>query len=69
MTQVFLIYLKEKDEYIIKTIGLGYRVVRIPRPDDITDEGFKTSALATFYRFIEKEQIIEGEIIRTEYIF
>lgn len=69
MTQVFLVFFKEKDEYAIQTIGMGHRLIRIPRPAGATDEEFKTSATSVFFDFIKKEQVAVGEIIESGYIF
>lgn len=69
MTQFFLVYLKTKDEYLIKSIGLAYRSVRIPRPDGINDEDFRKLAQFRFKEYLDNEQIVEGEIIETGYIF
>lgn len=69
MTRFFLIYLKEKDEYNVKTIGLGRRYVRFLRKEGQTDEEFKQEAIQKFNEMVQKEQIIEGEIITSAYVY
>lgn len=69
MTKFFLVYQKEKDQYHISTMGLGYRYQHIYRKPEMSDDEFKQEAIRQFDAFVAKEQIIEGEIIKTGYVF
>lgn len=69
MTQFFLIHSPSKDEYAIKSIGLYHMYTRILRPEGADDAAFKDMAIEQFNSFIKKEQILDGEIIQSAYIF
>jgi len=69
MTQIFLVFVPEKDEYAIRSIGLGHLYTRIIRPEGMDDEKFKELAISKFDDYIKKEQILNGEVIKTGYIY
>jgi hypothetical protein len=69
MTQFFLVYNKERDEYLIRTIGLGHRFQVIKRKEDMTDEQFKEEAIRQFDTMVSQDQIISGELVKTDYVF
>lgn len=69
MTKFFLLYLKEKDQYIIKTMGLGIRFQVVRRKEDMSDEQFKEEAVRQFDNMILQDKVLDAEIIKTEYIF
>lgn len=68
MTQYFLGYQKEKDEYLITTIGTGSRFQRIIRKG-MTDDEFKQEAIRQFDKLISEDQIADFEVIKTHFIF
>jgi hypothetical protein len=69
MTQFFLLYFKDRDEYAIRTMGLGHRYVKIPRKEGMSDDEFKTEAIRQFDKYVANDQVIEADVIKTSYVF
>lgn len=70
MTQFFLVFSKEKDQYYIKTLG-SYHLYRIiPRKEGYSDKEFEQDAIRNFDGFIKREQILKDAIIiKSDFIF